>query len=553
MSYIELQENNCKHCHHCVRSCPTKSIAFASGDPVIVEQECILCGQCYVVCPHNAKSVASDYSLVKHWLSTNQRVHLSLAPSFVALLNTESEYKDHLLNLGFTSVQETSLGAVEVSGSYRELCQDNTMENIITTCCPVVVSLIETRFPQLVSQLAPVMSPMRTHAKMIKAEYPQDKVVFLGPCIAKIKEAHDTSEVDGVITFEDIIVLSQSTSSNHFFTSEFKNDLARIYPATGGIIATMVGGEHHYQTMHVDGIDQVIDCCHAIMDHQIENVFIEMSACVGSCLGGPLLQNSALTKWKARQILTHQIKQQHWIPTPSNQSYEFHYQPKAQIKAHFSDASIKEVLTSLGKYLDKDHLNCGACGYNTCKEKAIGVLEGKADPLLCLPYALEQAKSMSHLIIEHTPNGILVIDNQLKVIEANPAALRYLKLEKGHHFDIHVNQLFHDDYISTQIQQLDEVVYFIRDYPQFSRTFDHACIPIKKQNIIVIILMDLTDKISKEKQLKEYRSQIMTITQHVIDEQMQTVQEIASLLGETTAKSKIALVKLKKSLEDDLL
>ncbi len=553
MSYIELKEKNCKHCHHCVRSCPTKSIAFATGDPVIVEDECILCGQCYVVCPHNAKSVASDYHLIKRWLSENKRVHLSLAPSFVALLKKEGEFKSHLLNLGFASIQETSLGAVQVSNVYRDLCKMNTMENIITTCCPVVVSLIEMKFPQLVSQLAPVMSPMRAHAKMIKDQYPHDKVVFLGPCIAKIKEAHQSQEVDGVITFEDIVGLSQSTSSNDFFTTQFSNDLARIYPVTGGIIATMVGGEHLYQTMHVDGIDQVIDCCHAIMDHQIENVFIEMSACVGSCLGGPLLQNSALTKWKARQILTRETKQLSWTSATHHDDFKCHYKATPQVVPSFSDASINDVLKTLGKYSQDDQLNCGACGYNTCKDKAVGVLEGKADPLLCLPYALEQAKSMSHLIIEHTPNGILVINDQCEVIEANPAARRYLQLNDNHHLNLHVDQLFQSDYLSSQIEHLDDVVYFIKEYPQFNRTFDHACIPIKKQNIAVVILMDLTDKISKEKQIKEYRSQIMMITQHVIDEQMQTVQEIASLLGETTAKSKIALVKLKKSLEDDLI
>ena len=553
MSYIELKENNCKHCHHCVRSCPTKSIAFSTGDPIIVDHECILCGQCYVVCPHNAKSVSSDYPLIKRWLNENKRVHLSLAPSFVALLKKESEFKSHLLNLGFASVQETSLGAVQVSNTYRDLCKMNTMENIITTCCPVVVSLIEMKFPQLVSQLAPVMSPMRAHAKMIKDKYPHDKVVFLGPCVAKIKEAHQSQEVDGVITFEDIIGLSQSTSSNNFFNTQFSNDLARIYPVTGGIIATMVGGEHHYQTMHVDGIDQVIDCCHAIMDHQIENVFIEMSACVGSCLGGPLLQNSALTKWKARQILTRETKDLSWTPTPRHDSFNCQYQAQPIDVPSFSAAKIEEVLKTLGKYSQDDQLNCGACGYNTCKDKAIGVLEGKADPLLCLPYALEQAKSMSHLIIEHTPNGILVINDQCEIIEANPAARRYLQINGNHHLNLHVDQLFQSDYLSSQIKKLDDVVYFIKEYPQFNRTFDHACIPIKKQNIAVVILMDLTDKIAKEKQIKEYRSQIMMITQHVIDEQMQTVQEIASLLGETTAKSKIALVNLKKSLEDDLI
>ncbi len=552
MSVIQLKEKNCRHCHHCVRVCPTKAISFCDQDPMIIKEDCILCGQCYVVCPHNAKTIQSDYPMVQQWIKDGFQVHVSLAPSYVGLLQNKQHLKDHLLTLGFSSVQETALAAARVTDIYRQLCEKNQMENIITTCCPVVVSLIQTRFKELVPQLAPVMSPMRAHGKMLKTQNPNDKVVFLGPCIAKIEEARICDEIDGVITFEDVFKDMIPMDGNFNFDDGFVNDRARIYPATGGILATMIGGEHFYHTMHVDGIDQVIDCCHAIMDHQIENVFIEMSACVGSCLGGPLLQEHPLRKWKARQILTQKTDQRSWVETDPALSLHCRYHATTHFKKSFDDKAIENVLERLGKHTKEDHLDCGACGYPTCIEKAIGVLEGKADPTLCLPYALEKARSMSNLIIQHTPNGILVIDQNMQIVEANPAAKRYLKINNGQSKHP-ITHILRDDSLTRYLCDLQEVTYFIKEYPHLDRTFDHACIPIKNQHVSVIILMDLTEKLYKEKQLKEYRTHIMQVTQRVIDEQMQTVQEIASLLGETSAKSKIALVQLKKSLEDDLI
>jgi iron only hydrogenase large subunit-like protein len=204
MTIIDLQEKNCKNCHHCVRNCPVKAISFATGKPEIVEEECILCGNCYVICPHDAKKVNSDIDRVMSWLKSGEKVHCSLAPSFVGLLQTEERVKQTLLRMGFASVEETSIGAAEVSAHYRELCKQATMTNILSTCCPVVVKLITTRFPQLVDQLAPVISPMRASGKMLKQKYPQDKIVFIGPCIAKVEEGEHCDEIDAVITFEDL-------------------------------------------------------------------------------------------------------------------------------------------------------------------------------------------------------------------------------------------------------------------------------------------------------------------------------------------------------------
>jgi iron only hydrogenase large subunit-like protein len=550
MTIIDLQEKNCKNCHHCVRNCPVKAISFASGKPEIVEEECILCGNCYVICPHDAKRVNSDIDRVKNWLKSGEKVHCSLAPSFVGLLQTEERVKQTLLRMGFASVEETSIGAAEVSAHYRELCKQATMTNILSTCCPVVVKLITTRFPQLVDQIAPVISPMRASGKMLKQKYPHDKIVFIGPCIAKVEEGEHCDEIDAVITFEDLFDFADM-DKEAFFTTEFIGDISRVYPTTGGILQTVASGCGDYSLMTVDGIGPLMECLQAIVDHTIEHVFIEMSACVGSCLGGPMLKKSQQRRWKAQQILSVTNQNNGWPVYQIQSDCYTEYKENPLVQPEFSTLQIKQVLRSLGKTDIEHELNCGACGYETCKAKAVGVLQGKADPHLCLPFALEQAQSISNLIIEHTPNGIIVVDENEFIKEINPAAREYLDCVNYPVVHWPLEAILPSEEISSQLRSLQDVRYFTKEYPHLNKTFHHALIPIAKQHINVVILMDLTEEKHKERKIKEYRQTIMDVTQKVIDEQMRTVQEIASLLGETTAKSKIALMQLKKTVEEE--
>jgi uncharacterized Fe-S cluster-containing protein len=452
--------------------------------------------------------------------------------------------------MGFASVEETSIGAAEVSAHYRELCRKGNMTNILSTCCPVVVKLVQTRFPQLVNQLAPVISPMRASGSLLKQKYPNDKVVFIGPCIAKVDEGVHCEEIDAVLTFEDLFDFADMDHDS-FFTSSFIGDLSRSYPATGGIIQTIASGHGDYQLMTVDGLGPLMDCLNAIVDHQIERVFIEMSACVGSCLGGPMLKKGQQRRWKAQQILSVNNQNNAWPVYQIQTQCYTEYKENPLIQKEFSSIQIQQILRSLGKTSIEQELNCGACGYETCKSKAIGVLQGKADPHLCLPFALEQAQSISNLIIEHTPNGIIVVNENDLIKEINPAAREYLDCVNYPVIHWPLEAILPSEEIGDYLKSLREVRYFTKEYLHLNKTFHHALIPIPKQHIKVVILMDLTEEKNKERKIKEYRQTIMDITQKVIDEQMRTVQEIASLLGETTAKSKVALIQLKKTVEDE--
>mgnify|MGYP002797816018 FL=1 len=216
MSIIGLKKANCKNCYRCVKVCPVKSIRVADGQATIIERSCILCGTCLERCPQNAKTLISHLDTVQSMLNAGDQVILSIAPSYYGCFHVTDAQKfaGAVKALGFFGVSETSEGAAYVSAEYHKLMQENKMKNIVTTCCPSFNSLVEMYHPSIVDQLAPVVSPMIDHARLLKQRFPGARVVFCGPCIAKIAEAEDVrhnNEVDAVLTFEDLIAMFRAS------------------------------------------------------------------------------------------------------------------------------------------------------------------------------------------------------------------------------------------------------------------------------------------------------------------------------------------------------
>lgn len=554
MEIISLQEANCKLCHHCVRVCPTKAISFANGKPEIIEEECILCGACYVICPHDAKQVNTDMAKVLAWSNSGIKLVASLAPSYVSLQGDFPLLKETFKQRGFFDVQETARGAASVSARYLELMHDGTERTMISTCCPAIVTLVETRYPDLVDLLAPVVSPMVAHGIQLKQQYPDAKVVFVSPCAAKIKEAADPIHkgiVDAVISMQDIETWFNGNEKPNFdFSDRFEGEIARLYPTGGGIIETMAPKLDGINAIHIEGVERAGEVLESIRNGYLNGSFIEMNACIGSCLKGPLLHQHKQREFASIQNI-RRSNPTLGLPHANAALYRIERIAKPLVAHMYTESQIREVLKSLGKMDKEKELNCGACGYPTCREKAIAVLDKKADPHLCLPFALEKAESMSNAVIEHTPNGVLVVDNELNVLEINPSGMDLLNCRDFPIKGFPVSALLPNEQLLELLHDSSKVHYIQAEYEHYHRTFQHAIVPMKDENCSVIILMDLTDEKLQQVRLKEYRKQTLSVTQEVLDEQMRTVQEIASLLGETTAKSKIALTRLKKSVEDE--
>jgi iron only hydrogenase large subunit-like protein/uncharacterized Fe-S cluster-containing protein len=558
MNIIELFAPNCRNCRHCVPSCPTKTISFASGRPEIIKDECILCGKCYTVCPHEAKQVVTDLENVIDWIKNKQSVVLSMDGAWLMAWSNFPELKRRCLEYGFKAVEETAKGAVEVGNELGYLLQSKRQVNILDTNCPSSVRLVETMYPDLIPQLAPLASVMVVHGRMLKEQYgDQTKVVYVSPCIARIGEGKNVMNqpvIDGVISIQDLVsLIGEDLSEVSPQFPQFNGAISRAYPMMSGM-SKMIDRSNDYQMIYVEGVDRIIDVLNSVQKGRMQNFYIQMSTCMGSCLGGNLVLPYKSREWKAQSLIrAGMLLESRLAPIKSKYHVVGHPFNRSVKHQQFTKTEIREVMLGLGRFTPADELNCGACGYNTCYEKAIAVLEGKADPKLCMAYAMKEANSIAKMVVQNTPNGIIVLNRDLSVREVNPAARKYLLLETQDVTGLPVKALLDNDNLAMALTNATEqATYIVEEYPSMNRIFSHAIFRITDLGVIVILLMDMTDEINQQQQqLNEYLKQTLAVTQQVIDEQMRTVQEIASLLGESTVKSKLALTKLKKKLDNE--
>ncbi len=550
--YIHLVDSHCHSCLRCVRACPTNAMTYLRNSPRIEANECILCGRCYAACPHDAKSTKSDLKRVLSWLDAGEEVILSAAPSFAVIWKNIGIVKNMLIRRGFKDVKETAEGAAMVSRAYINLMNEHKMKNIITTCCPAVNTLIEKEFPDLIDQMAPVVSPLIAHGRMIRQNHPDAKIVFLSPCIAKykeIEEARFAGSIDACISMEEVIgwLKNDLDESEEGEWTEFEGSISRVYPTAGGVIATLPENEY-YDYLPVDGIERVKVMLEAIRKGELEGCLLEVNSCRGACLEGPLLSHYKHSEFSAHRSIRRAVSNK-----PKITAGELPVDMKAEWKASpvyhpvHTEEEINKQMIAMGKSSPMKIHNCGGCGYETCRLKAIAVLDGKADPKICLPDALERAQSLADVVFDNTPNGIIVTDEELLVYDMNTSARKMLNLDMVNPVGMPLEGILPNEDLLDLIRKTKfKTSHFHCYYDMYDKLFEHAIVNVRSQSLRVIILMDRTAETLQEVAMAEARAKTMEVTQKVINEQMRTVQEIASMLGETTASSKVALLNLQK-------
>ena len=554
---IRLKKSNCRNCYKCIRHCPVKSIRFSAGQAHIIGDECILCGHCFVVCPQDAKEIVDEREKVKVMLQAGDPVYVSLAPSFIA--NYEGvgieNMRKALRQLGFEDVEETAVGATIVKKEYDRMLEEDPRDIVISSCCHSVNLLIQKHFPKLLECLADVMSPMQAHCMDIKRRVPNAKTVFIGPCVAKKDEAQLVDGlVDAVLTFEELTMWLKSENIElEQGEVPLEESKARFFPTTGGILKTMEKKSTKYTYIALDGVENCIAALQDIENGNIHNCFIEMSACAGSCIGGPVMEKYHRSPIREYRAVSQAAGEKDFAveqPHPSMIRKSFDWLEK---KAKQPDESeIREILREMGKYRPSDELNCGSCGYNTCREKAIAVYQGKAEISMCLPFLKEKAEGFSDAIVKNTPNAIIVLNDKLEVQQVNAAALRILNLRSES--DIlgdNVDRILEPDafkkVLTTRRGISGERVYLA----EYQRYVDQTIVSAEKGRMLLCIMRDITDEEDARRDKEEFSRQTVEVADKVIEKQMRIVQEIASLLGETAAETKIALYKLKESIKNE--
>ncbi len=557
MDCLTLKKSNCKNCYKCIRHCPVKSIRFSGNQAYIIGNECILCGQCFVVCPQDAKQIVDETEKTKVLMQGGEKVIASLAPSFVANYKNVGieSMREALKKLGFYEVEETAIGATIIKNEYDEIVRAEEKDVVISSCCHSINLLIQKNFPSLLPYLADVMSPMQAHCVDIKKRYPEAKTVFIGPCVAKKDEAqYYEGIVDAVLTFDELTAwLAEENIELKEEYDYLENSKARFFPTTGGILKTMAMDNTNYTYMALDGVDNCIAALEDIESGKIKNCFIEMSACVGSCIGGPVMEKHRHSPIQDYMSVAKFAGTKDFIvDMPERASLKKDFTVIEKKLGTPTDAEILDILHQMGKTKPSDELNCGSCGYDTCREKAIAIYQGKAEVSMCLPFLKDKAENFSDTIARNTPNGLVVLNEKLEVQQVNAAAQKIMNIRYASDIlgDQVVRILDPTDFLKvlqTGREIRDKRVYLA----EYQRYVEETIVYDREYKLLLCIMRDITEEETQREKKEDISRQTIEIADNVVDKQMRIVQEIASLLGETAAETKIALTKLKESISDE--
>ncbi|WP_312493227.1 [Fe-Fe] hydrogenase large subunit C-terminal domain-containing protein [Anaerosporobacter sp.] len=572
MNVIGFKEAKCKNCYKCVRTCEVKAIQVKNEQAQIINDKCILCGHCLEACPQNAKTFISDLEKVKDYIASGYKTVISIAPSYAGIMkfNNSGQIVTALKKLGFYQVRETAEGAVYVTNEYERLIKEGKMRNIITTSCPSANDLIEIYYPSLVDEMAPVVSPMIAHGKMIREVLKEEvKIVFLGPCMAKKREAQGDERtrgyIDAVINFEEIEkwLAKEKINITDLEPMEFDNSnpaVNRLYPISSGVISSVVAMEEDtevrkYRKLYVHGIKNCMELFASMECGEVEGCFIEANICNGGCIKGPAVSRKEISRFKVKLDMEESIRKE-----APNQS-EFHKLNKESLAKTFknrapeelmpSEDELRKILKKTGKVKKDQELNCGACGYPTCRDKAIAVYQGKAELTMCIPYMHEKAQSMANIVLDTTPNIIIVVDADMKIVEFSGAATRYFRVTRTEALNKYLYEFIdHTDF--EEVMSTHNNIYGKKvDYPDRKLATLQNIVYIEEQNNVLGIFQDITRVEEKKQQAYKVKVETIEMAQRVIDKQMLVAQQIAGLLGETTAETKVTLTKLRDTILND--
>ncbi len=565
MKYINVAEANCKNCYKCLKVCPVKSIKFRNNKVEVIENECILCGRCIRNCPQHAKSLVHDVSGIKQAVRGSARKKIAaLAPSYITSFGEENRYRlaGALQSLGFYAVEETSVGAHAVTKEYARILASDTMDNMITTCCPSIVFLVQKHFPTLTQYLAPVLSPMEAHGAFLRRKYGDDAfIVFFAPCISKIEEARLSEKryIDGVVTFKQLAAWFDEEGVNLSETQEgyFGNDpsASAIYPVFNGILKDVRANLPDdsdalsvYSFMSAQGAKDIFELFTEMKEGRIHHCFIEASACYGSCINGPeKLDEGYYPVSKGIDMMRYLRSEKKNIREADLSDIDMSREIKpAPPKRDMPDErTIQSILAQIGKTKPEHELNCGSCGYRTCRDKAIAVYQGKSELHMCLPYMSQISETLANVTLSVSPDYIIAVDRDLHVKECNLAAQHLLKVTRNEITGRRIEDFLDPVDFALAVGEERNIPLHKVCYEDRGIIVNQTVVYIPEQGLAIAFLHDITKQEQKTEALNKLKMETMEMAQNVIDKQMTVAQEIASLLGETTAETKVTLTKLK--------
>lgn len=399
-------KDRCRVCYTCVRECPVKAIKIINGQAEVISSRCIGCGNCTKVCSQGAKAFIDTTNGVNELLGSSEKAVAMIAPSFAAEFSEIADYKiliGMLRRLGFHHVVEVGFGADLVAQEYKKVMDDPDGEKTISSDCPAIAYYVRHYHPELTNSLAPIVSPMVAMVRVVKKKYGNDvRTVFIGPCIAKKAES---SEVDHVITFKELrqMFAKFGIRPEGSEPSDFdppKAGRAAIFPVTRGKLHSINKSDNicNENIIVASGRIHFREAIKEFEEDLNRSQHLELLCCEG-CIMGPGMTSANKIFTKTTNIRNY-VREKLQNFNKEEWKKEFDEAKTLDFSANFAPAdrripkpsteAIAEVLKNIGKNSAEDHLNCGACGYDTCIEHAIAIVEGLAETEMCLPYTIEK-------------------------------------------------------------------------------------------------------------------------------------------------------------------
>ncbi len=451
---LYTEKNNCQDCYKCIKECPVKSIKIENTSASIRYEYCTYCGHCLTICPANAKKLRDDTQEIITALQNKEQLIISLAPSYISEFPNvnEDSFIAAAKEMGFYGVSETALGAEKVSKATKEWLKQQPQGIYISSCCTAAVHFICKYYPEKKHLLAPIDTPMVAHAKMLKKHYPNCKVVFVGPCVAKKKESDmNDSIVDYALTYKEFVEMMDWFGVDFDFTNPTEDDVfipqrankGRLFPVDGGMIANMIKSEEvasinnnnsPISYMTFSGVKNIKEIIEDADRFEISNkLFLELMICEGGCIKGPGTLNDKSVASKRIKVFSS-LKKEHPLPTVEENlslfdgidvstSFDSIAAPPV---IEYPDAKIEEALQSVNKFSKQAELNCSGCGYDNCREFAKALIDGRAESSMCISFMRSVAFSKTNILLRKIPYGVVIVDENMQIVDSNEKFINIL-------------------------------------------------------------------------------------------------------------------------------
>ena len=558
-SILQFKKVSCKNCYKCVRNCPVKAIRVHDHQARIIESQCIYCEKCILVCPQDAKEEQNMIPVIRSAMESGKQVIASLHPAYLARFGVTgiSKLRQAMKLLGFTDVADAAEGASLMAAQYRTLLQEQKEQGImISSACPVIIQLVKKHYPHLLGNLMQSASMMQFHASYLKKKYPDAEIVYISPCISAMSELREPgNEVEYVITLEELAEWLKKEGISVVEDAPEQNAYRSREIALADGLTDLLGNIKGVRMLSVSGMEQCKEVLEELKPEEFKNCFLEMYACSGGCVAGPSFQMK-----KGRYLAD--------VFAVKNAAFgkDFHREqgdyelPEFELRKNFgycslqeqeevSEEEIRDALAEMGKFSPKDELNCGACGYNTCREKAIAIIQNKAEVAMCIPYMRARQESYSNKVFNAMPGLLVTVDYNLRIIQMNQAAIDLFNMPRKRRMIGRPVSEIMEDYSFASILSFDRNLMEDEIYlEEQKRYLDRVMTNDRENKMILCIMKDITNERMRKNQIQSAQFEAARMADKLVEEQLKIVQQIAGLLGETAADTKVAVEKLKNTI-----